>query len=687
MIKDTFELPENLKQNSREKWRAGVEKNLNGQSIETSLGYKTYDGIEIKPLYDHEDGSGKNYSPILVPDNVGTSNGVSGQRPWEPLQLIDIPSLKQANQQMITDLKGGASGFVLSVSSDIPYGAGVLPLLTLDDFSTLFEDIELQGTSLYFTNGREGLSSAAGLLTYLGDCDGALETIKGSFGFDPISQFGANGVYPDPEDEALANWVDAAFAIQASKIGMSSFMASGRFWQQAGASAAMELAFTLAASLTYVRALQQAGFTNEDAFASVDMSLVVTSDFFLSSAKLRAMRLLWDKVCRASGQAPVTKVIAEMSYLDLTNCDCEVNMLRATAGTVAAGLGNVDGLVLLPFSTAFGVAPPSARRLALNTQLIAQEESYIGLVEDPCAGAWYMESLTDELCAKAWDLFCQTEREGGIGSMLRDGKIKDLIEPLRALQERDLAVGKKEITGVTLFPNLHEEVPAIWELGEDQGRFVSANDEDDLYDPIDLIGPQNGERFEALQECLKNGVALNALDNALEGPSSLMNMTGALDLSLVSSFEGLRSTSDYMKVEQGHRPRVFLANLGTASDFTARSGWAKSYFEAGGIEAVGHSGGDNLNEIVTAFSHSGAHIVCLCSSDARYLEEAIAMAKSLKAAGARAVYMVAKPKLLKSLPYEGRAEIHGLIYQGSNRVLTLMEAYYIIGFDDEIQSV
>jgi len=682
MTKDTFELPENLKQNSRETWRGVVEKNLDGQSIETALGRQTYDGIAIKPLYDQEDGAGVDYPPILVP-----RNDIGDQRAWDRLTLIDIPSLKSANQQMITDLKGGANGFVLSVSSDIPYGGGVLPLLDLKDFSSLFEGIELQGTSLYFTNGREGLSSAAGLLTYLEGCDSALETIKGSFGFDPIAQFGANGVYPDPEDEALANWVDAAFALKASKIGMSSFMASGRFWQQAGASAAMELAFTLASSLTYVRALRQAGFTSEDAFASVDMSLVVTSDFFLSAAKLRAMRLLWAKVCGASGQTAHTKIIAEMSYLDLTSCDPEVNMLRATAGTVAAGLGNVDGLVLLPFSTAWGVAPPSARRLALNTQIIAQEESYIGQVEDPCAGAWYMESLTDELCAKAWDLFCQTEREGGIGSMLRRGKVKDLIEPIRVLQETDLALGKRDVTGVTLFPNLDEDVPVLWELDDDRDRFEISHDEGDGYGPIDLTGPQKGERFDNIQDCLKKGAALNSIGNALEGPSSLMTMIGALDLSLVSNVEGLRSASDYMKVEQGQRPRVFLTNLGKPSDYTARSGWAKSYFETGGIEAVGHDGADRHEDIVAAFSRSGAHIACLCSSDVRYLDEAIGMAKSLKEAGARAIYMVAKPKFLKSLPYEGRAQIHGLIYQGSNRVLTLMEAYYIIGFDDEIQSV
>ena len=105
-------------------------------------------------------------------------------------------------------------------------------------------------------------------------------------------------------------------------------------------------------------------------------------------------------------------------------------MLRATAATVAAGLGNVDALVLLPFSAAHGVANQDARRLALNTQIIAQEESHIGLVEDPAAGSWYVENITNELAEKAWEIFQATEQAGGMIKYLKSGKAKTMIDQI-----------------------------------------------------------------------------------------------------------------------------------------------------------------------------------------------------------------------------------------------------------------
>lgn len=678
-LKPTFKLPKNLNSASRESWQRLAEKALGGRSL-TALNSITYDGITIKPLYDKADIEGKSSNPLL---RQQSAKNTPGWRPWEMIQLVDIPNQKQANQQIIKDLSGGATGLLLSISADIPYASGILPLEDQQALNALFKDVDLNGTSLYLTNGSEGLSVAAALINYLTKCEYNLSQIKGNFGFDPLSQFASLGAYPDPSEDALNNWIDAAHALKDMGSAMKPFQAFGRTWQQAGASEAMELAFTLASALYYIRALTDAGFTNEQAFEAVDISLVATNDIFLTIAKFRAMRMLWQKIATASNQVSSMKLTAEMSYLHLTERDPEVNMLRATAATVAAGLGNVDALVLLPFSSANGLATSAARRLCLNTQIIAQEESHIGQVEDPTAGAWYVESLTQELAAKAWDMFRQTEQAGGMPKMLRSGKIMQLIEPIRAAKEQDIATGQKAITGITIFPTIEENPPPTLDESLEELDSEEINQTEASINPIHLPTANKGDRFKEICALLQKGTSLPVIEMSLEGPSSLINMLGDLQYRLVASFEGLRQLSDNIASETGQRPSVFLANLGRPSDYTARVTWAKSYFEAGGIKAINNDGLKNHNELINAFAQSSTKIACLCSSDDIYLEEATKVAKALTQAGARAVYMVARPELLKSIPQAEHQQIHALLYKGTNQVLTLMEAHYLIGFEDE----
>lgn len=676
-----FDLPENLKSATKQEWRALVEKSLNGKTIEQALSHKTYDGIEIKPLYTSEDVKSEAGAAALR--NVAVEEG---ERPWQIISLVDIPSLNAANAQIKTDLEGGASGLYLAISDDVPFASAELPLYNSSDYQTLLNGIDLTDKSVYFSIGREALVNAANFVTYIESTSNNLGKIKGSFCLDPLSTYAAMGSYPEPEDEALINWLDAACAIKDTGTQMTAFMASGRTWQQAGASEAMELAFALASALAYVRALETTGMSIDDAFNMVDISLTTTSDLFLSTAKLRAMRLLWSKVSKECGAKPThSKIIAEMSYLGLTKPDPEVNMLRATASTVAAGLGNADALILLPFSAAHGVANQAARRLALNTQIIAQEESHIGLVQDPTAGSWYIENLTCQLADKAWEIFTQTEKQGGMAKMLKSGKIKNMIDQIREEQVNDIATMRREITGVTTFPNLNEKTPELFEDDEENWQEISSMETmsvPTLKAPI-ISGPEKGTRFKDICAHIKNGAQTYILDEALEGPATLVNMLGDVENRIVEDVEFLRSLSDEQLEANNKRPSVFLANLGGASDFTARSTWAKSYFETGGIEAITNNGFANQGDLISAFENSGAVIACLCSSDTLLTEQAVDTAKALIEAGAEAIYMVARPKLLKSIKFEDRNLFQTLLYQGTDMVSTLVEAHQIIGFADE----
>lgn len=675
MSKDHFELPDNLQKNSRDAWRAAVEKSLGGRSLETALASTTYDGITIKPLYEASDIESISINPVRR-----AGNAAQGAPAWQRLQLLDIPAIDEANAQIKRDLDGGACGLYLSIGTDIPYGATSLALENQQDIDRLLSGVDLKDKTIWLSNGYEGLSVCAALINNLETNSSSL--FDGNCGFDPLTLFAAMGAFPDPEKQAIADWVDAAHALQQSPVNLTPFIADGHAWQQAGASEAMELGFTLASALYYVRALSTSGMPLEDAFNSVDLGLIVSGDIFLSTAKLRAMRLLWSKVTEKANVKTNSRILAKMSYLDLAMKDPETNMLRATAATVAAGLGNADALVLLPYTSAHGAATPGARRLALNTQIISQEESHIGAIEDPAAGSWYIENLTAALAEKAWHYFRLSESQGGMAKMLRRGEVRKIIEPVAGAREKDIATAKRTITGVNLFPNLDEKQPDVLSRVDDGLRETGAQ-ENGAANQDNLAAPGTGARFEDTRKFIKDGEPFLLLEESLEGPHSLLTMLGPLTNRNSASIDSLRSISDYIRVETGERPSVFVANIGKPSEFTARATWAKSYFETGGIQAIGNDGFDDLQALINGYKASGARIACICSSDQRYEEEAISTAKALREAGANGVYLVARPEVLLNIPAEERAHLHAVLYKGNDMILTLMEAHYLIGFEDE----
>lgn len=668
-----FQLPEELQHSTKQEWRSLVEKTLNGKSIEQALATTTADEIFIQPLYDQSDVSGE-----ALPLKESSINPEPGERPWDIIELIDIPDISAANAQINRSLNSGASGLWLSLNTEIPYGGSALSLETVADYKALFDGADLSTKALYFSNGHNSLANAALFSAYMKEAEARTMPAKGSFCFDPIGLNCAANTLGTDEAETIAPYCDAAIALRQAGAKLTPFMASGRIWQQAGASEATELALTLAAYISYARALEAAGEDINNAFAAIDVSLAANSDIFLVTAKLRAMRLLLSKVQDASGASAVTtKIMAEMSWLDMSRTDPEVNMLRATAATVAAGLGNADALLLLPFSTAHGISNSAARRLALNTQIIAQEESHIGTVKDPAAGSWYIESLTAELAEKSWAIFRDIEKDGGLISAINAGTVRELITASRAEAVKAIATGKREITGTTVFPNLEEKAPELMALTTAKpSEEITAADISTL--PLAGSGAQNGARFEAMEALISSGSTVSALTKALMPEPVSGDLLPSISTRITSDIEALRQVSDAALEATGKRPSVFLANLGSTAEFTARATWAKSYFETGGIKALTTGGYETSEDAASAFSQSGATIACICSTDEKYEAEAIATAKALHQAGAKAVYLVARPSLLKALGEGAEENFHALLFKGTDITTTLGQAHSLI---------
>ena len=230
------------------------------------------------------------------------------------------------------------------------------------------------------------------------------------------------------------------------------------------------------------------------------------------------------------------------------------------------------------------------------------EESNLAKVADPAAGSGGIEDLTQQLCERRGRCFRRSSGPAAFAAALEAGLIQSKVAATRAEREKNIARRKDALTGTSEFPNLHEAAVHV----------------------LDVAPRPAGEE--------KERTAFAALPR----------------IRLAEPFEQLRDASDRMLAKIGARPKVFLANLGKLSDFTARTSFAKNFFEAGGIEAASNDGFASRADMVAAFKASGAKLACLCSSDKVYAAEAADAAQALTAAGATHIYLAGRPGELEA---------------------------------------
>jgi methylmalonyl-CoA mutase len=619
------ELPENpsfaadFPQANRAQWLKLVEKVLKGASFDSKLVARTYDGLRIEPLY----------------ARAADAKPVAGRPPgaaWQVMARVDHPDPTAAKAQALQELENGATGLSLVFAGAIgAYGYG-LPA-SADALARVLDGVHLDAIAMTLDLSAP-MKDAAPLLAELVKTRGlAPEKLAIRFGHDPISAHAWIGSSP-------LTWPELAprFATHVAELAQMGFTgpltaADGRLIHNAGGSEAQELAYVLSVAVAYLRALEGASIALDAARGMIEFRLAADADQFLTIAKFRALRKLWARVEQACGLTPQPAfVAAETAWRMLTQRDPYVNMLRATIAVLAAGLGGANAIGVLPFTNALGLPDKFAHRVARNTQLILLEESNLAKVADPAAGSGAVEDLTAKLCAAAWTLFQKIEQAGGAWSALANGLLQKKIATVRAEHEMAVATRADALTGASAFPDIHEAPVAVL----DAAPIQVAPD----FPPL--------VKFEPL-------------------PS----------IRLAAPFEALRDASDRALAKTGSRQKIFLANLGTPADFTARATFAKNFFEAGGIEAVTNDGFANDKELTAAFKTSGAKLACLCGTDTVYAKEAAGAATSLKAAGATHIYQAGRPRDLE--PALKKAGVQSFIYSGCDALATLRAAHDILG--------
>jgi methylmalonyl-CoA mutase len=599
-------------------WRKLVDGVLKGAAFEKLVG-KTYDGLRIEPIYRRAHDA----APIA---------GRAAGAPWQIMQRIDHPDAATANTQALLDLENGANGLTLVFAgANGAYGFGLEA--TAEAIEKVLDGVFIDaGISIELQIGPQSRMAAIHLAEYVKrkGLDPAACDIR--FGLDPIGASAVWGSSPYAWSEIVPAVTGAIKGLAAMGFGGPFAVADGRVIHDAGGSEVQELAFVLASGVAYLRAIESAGIALEDARNMVYARLSADADQFLTMAKFRALRLLWARIEQASGLEPRPLFIAaDTAWRMLTQRDPYVNMLRATMATFSAGLGGADSINVLPHTLALGLPDPFARRAARNTQLVLLEESNLAKVSDPAAGSGGIETLTQQLCEAAWQLFQETEKAGGVFASLEQNLIQHKVAATRLVREANIAKRKEVLTGASEFPNLHEAHVAVLDAkpaaltpyGEEKFKF-------DALPPIRLAAP----------------------------------------------FERLRDRSDEILKAGGARPLVFLANLGSPAEFTARATFAKSFFETGGIEAVDTAGFIDPAALGAAFKTSGAALACLCSSDKIYADQAAAAAKALQAAGAKHIYLAGRPGEQEAALRA--AGVNDFVFAGGDALITLQEAHRLM---------
>ncbi|MGW0994111.1 methylmalonyl-CoA mutase family protein [Streptomyces sp. NPDC002523] len=474
-------------------------------------------------------------------------------------------------------LADGAAGSVLAdlengvTSLWLVLGEGGIPVAELD---RALDGVYLDLAPVVLDAGRETEQAGAALLRLYEDKGIDPKAVRGNLGADPLGYEARTG---RPLDFAPV----AALAARCAEgyPGLRALTVDALPYHEAGGSAAQELGASLATGVAYLRELTEAGLSVEQAAGQLEFRYAATADQFLTIAKLRAARRLWARVAEVSGAPGAAAQVqhAVTSPVMMSRRDPWVNMLRTTVATLAAGVGGADSVTVLPFDHALGLPDAFARRIARNTSTILLEESHLARVIDPAGGSWYVERLTDELAHAAWEFFRTIERDGGQAAVLRSGRIRTDLATTWAERSKKLAKRREPITGVSEFPHLAEK-------------------------PVER-------------------------EPAPEGPAG-----GLPRVRRDEAYEALRARSDAHLAATGARPRIYLATLGSAAEYTARSTFAANLFQAGGIEPVTEG----------TFEDSGATEAVLCSSDALYAEQAEQAAAALRASGARQVFLAGR---------------------------------------------
>ena len=564
--------------------------------------WKTPEQIGVKAVYTKEDLEGMEHLDFvagLPPFLRGPYSMMYPFKPWTIRQYAGFSTAEESNAFYRRNLASGQKG--LSVAFDLPTHRGYDPdnmrvigdvgkagvsICSVENMKRLFEGIPLNKMSVSMTMNGAVLPILAFYIVTGLEQGAKLEEMAGTIQNDILKEFMVRNTYIYPPEFSMRIIADIFEFTSKNMPKFNSISISGYHIQEAGATADIELAYTLADGMEYLRAGVNAGI-DVDAFAPrLSFFWGIGMNHFMEIAKLRAGRLLWAKIVKSFGaksaKSMPLRTHSQTSGWSLTAQDPFNNVGRTAVEAMSAVLGHTQSLHTNALDEAIALPTDFSARIARNTQIYIQNETKVCKQIAPWAGSYYVESLTNELVEKAWALIEEVEQLGGMAKAIETGVPKMRIEEAAARTQARIDSGAQTIVGINKYGLDHEDPIDILEINNAEVRkqqeeslaALRANrDENACRAALDalteVVRTGNGNLLEAAIECAKLRCTLGEISDACEKvvgryQATIRTISGVYSSEYKKDAqfeEAVRLTDEFAKKE-GRRPRIFIAKMG-----------------------------------------------------------------------------------------------------------------------------
>jgi len=458
-------------------WRKLAAKQMRGGSVD-DLVWHTAEGIPVKPLYTAEDISDLPYAdtmPGMSPYIRGPQATMYTGRPWTIRQYAGFSTAEESNAFYRKALAAGGQGVSVAFDlathrgydSDHPRVAGDVgkagvAIDSVEDMKILFDGIPLDKVSVSMTMNGAVLPVLAGYIVAAEEQGVSQEQLTGTIQNDILKEFMVRNTYIYPPKPSMKIIGDIIAYCSGHMPRFNTISISGYHIQEAGANAALELAYTLADGKEYIRTAIAAGLDIDDFAPRLSFFWGIGMNFYMEIAKMRAARLLWARIVGEfnpkDAKSSMLRTHSQTSGWSLTEQDPYNNVVRTTIEAMAAVFGGTQSLHTNALDEAIALPTEFSSRIARNTQLVIQEETGITRVVDPWGGSYMMESLTQAMADKAWELIEEVELAGGMAKAIETGMPKLRIEEAAARKQARIDRGEDVIVGVNKY-RLDKEDP------------------------------------------------------------------------------------------------------------------------------------------------------------------------------------------------------------------------------------
>ncbi|HOV84545.1 MAG TPA: methylmalonyl-CoA mutase [Paludibacteraceae bacterium] len=573
----------------------------NEEAIEVST-WLTAEQIPVKSFYTKEDERGiqhLNYAAGIPPFLRGPYSTMYVTRPWTIRQYAGFSTAEESNAFYRRNLAAGQKG--LSVAFDLPthrgydadhervigdVGKAGVSICSVEDMKILFDGIPLNKMSVSMTMNGAVLPILAFYIVAAQEQGAKLEELSGTIQNDILKEFMVRNTYIYPPQFSMRIIADIFKYTSKNMPKFNSISISGYHMQEAGATADIELAYTLADGLEYLRTGLNAGL-DIDAFAPrLSFFWGIGMNHFMEIAKMRAARLLWAKIVKQfnpkNPKSMALRTHSQTSGWSLTAQDPFNNVGRTCIEAMAAALGHTQSLHTNALDEAIALPTDFSARIARNTQIYLQEETYICRQIDPWAGSYYVESLTKKISEKAWHLIQEIEELGGMAAAIETGIPKMKIEEAAARTQARIDSGEQVIVGVNRYCLEKEEPIEILEIDNTAVReqqierlkqLRATRNNEEVQKALDAITEcartGNGNLLELAVEAARARATLGEISYACEKVAGRYKATIRTISGVYSSetkenadFKRACELTEKFAKKEGRRPRIMIAKMG-----------------------------------------------------------------------------------------------------------------------------